>query len=138
MRHEPVGVHRIAMESAAKLIVHAAPGHGAQGSDHHVERFLVLGSGVITKEEIVSDRAGKFRSAAKSAAARVERTAEGEESAVQNVPGNHQAAGGSELCLLAQLLEHVIAGIDDAVAILAPGLGNAVKHRGKARPAVAI
>ena len=57
VRHEPVLVHRVAMEAAAELIVHAALGHLAQGEQHHVERFLVLRAGVVAEQEVV-DRPG--------------------------------------------------------------------------------
>ena len=57
MRHEPALVHRVAMEAAAELIVHAALGHLAQREQRHVERFLVFRARVIAEQEIVDRRA---------------------------------------------------------------------------------
>src|ERR1017187_9656275 len=52
MRHSPAVVHAVAMEAAAKLIVHAALGHLAQGEQHHVEGFGVFGARVVAQQGI--------------------------------------------------------------------------------------
>ena len=84
VRHEPALVHRVAMEAAAELIVHAALGHLAQREQRHVERFLVLGARVVAQQEVVDRGARKLGRAAEAAQARVERAAEREEAAVQD------------------------------------------------------
>src|ERR1700721_2324574 len=116
------------MESSAKLIVNAAFGHCAQGRDHHVECLLVLGTGVIAQQEIIRDRPRKFRRAAESTVFRVEAAAEYREGGVESTLRNGRSVGGRELCLFPQCFENTIAGMDNPLAILAPGRGDAMER----------
>ena len=77
-------VHRIAMEAAAELIVHAAVGHRAQRFERHVERFLTVSSRVVAEQEIEHYGAGKFRCVAEAAMRGVEDAAEMLEGRVQD------------------------------------------------------
>ena len=52
VRHEPVFVHRVAVKSAAELIVHPALGHRAQRRQHHVPSFFIAGGGAIAQQKI--------------------------------------------------------------------------------------
>src|SRR5205809_5145904 len=71
MRHAPELIGRIAMESAADMIVNAAFSHLAQSEVRHVERALALFririGAVNVMEKIESDRSRKFRRAAEAA-----------------------------------------------------------------------
>ena len=83
VRDEPAVVHGVAMEAAAELIVHAAAGHLAQGEQHHVERFLVLGARVVAQQEVMHGDARKLGRAAEAAEARIEGAAEDGEGAFE-------------------------------------------------------
>jgi hypothetical protein len=41
VRHEPLGIDRVAVEAAADEVVHAARRHPVERRDHHRERLLV-------------------------------------------------------------------------------------------------
>src|ERR1700730_8329229 len=99
MRRDPARARGVSMEASAKLIVDTALGHGVQGRDHHVERFLVLGTSIIAHQEIMRDGARKLRSAAKSTVFRVEGAVEYREAGVQSTLGNGRSAGRRELGL---------------------------------------
>ncbi len=116
------------MKSAAKLIANAAFGHCVQGRDHHVERFLVLGTGVIAQQEIIRDRPWKFRRAAEATVFHVEGAAEYREGGVESALGDGRSVGGRELSLLSQCFENAIAGMDNPLAILVPGRGDAMER----------
>ena len=76
VRHEPVFIHRIAMKSAAQLIVHAAFFHRDQRVDDHVESFVVAGALPVAQQEIVHGRPREFGRAAEPAQLRIEGAAE--------------------------------------------------------------
>ena len=41
VRHEPFGIHGVAGEAAAELVVNAARGHAVAGVQHHAHGFVV-------------------------------------------------------------------------------------------------
>src|SRR5262249_56255549 len=47
VRHHPACVHRVPGETAAELVVHAAPGHGVCGAGRHRQR-PAAGPGGVT------------------------------------------------------------------------------------------
>src|SRR4030081_3387893 len=116
------------MEAAAKLIVDAAFRHGVQGRDHHVERFLIPGAGVIAHQEIMRDGPWKFRRAAESTVFRVEGAGEYREAGVESALGNGRSAGRRELRLFSQFVQYIVTGVDNPLTILAPGRGHAMER----------
>src|SRR4051812_39369105 len=75
MRDVPVGVDRIAVETAAEMVVHSAGCHFAEGEQVHLQSMLAaLGlrtARVNPREKIQGDRARKFRGDAEPAFMRV-------------------------------------------------------------------
>src|ERR1700733_10060591 len=81
VRDEPVLIDRVAMKSAAELIVHPALGHRTQSHKNHVSSFFVA----ITQQKIEHARPRELGRGAESAQARVERSAERKESGIERV-----------------------------------------------------
>src|ERR1700730_346590 len=80
MRHVPVTIDRVAMKSAADMIVHSAGGHFAQREEIHFKRVLTVLTlriaGVEARQKIQCDRPRKFRCGAKPTFARIKTTIE--------------------------------------------------------------
>ena len=51
VRLMPAFIHRVAMEAAADPVVDAAPGHGAQRKEDHLQRFPVAGAGMFAQQK---------------------------------------------------------------------------------------
>ena len=67
MRHEPFGVHGIAREAAAELVVNAAGGHALAGVQNHPHGLVVVKAFRAAQQERRNARLRKFRRAAEAA-----------------------------------------------------------------------
>src|SRR5262245_60897695 len=104
MRHKPVRIDGIAMKSSADLVVHSSLGHLAQRGQDHLDRFLVLGFGVIANQEVMDAEPRELGSLSKTASLRVEDAAESEESPFEGfATGNAVARAVSEIPVFSKL-----------------------------------
>src|SRR6185369_5542816 len=76
VRHEPNGVYRIAMKSAAELVIHPTFRHLAGSLLDHIKRSLIAGAIPVAKQEIERHRWWKLRTSAESAIRPVKRANE--------------------------------------------------------------
>ena len=76
VRHQPALVHRVAVEAAADLVVHAAARHHLEGARGHAERLLVPEAAMGAQEQGDAGGRGELGGAAESTPARVEVTRE--------------------------------------------------------------
>ena len=72
VRHTPVGIHRVAVESSAEVVAHPAKRHRAQRHEHHVPRFAGAGPCVLAQQEQQLARPRELRRAAEPAAPAIE------------------------------------------------------------------
>ncbi len=72
MRHAPALVHRIAMEPAGHLVIHAAGAHFLERERGHFQHPRAAACLVAFEQQIERRRMRKFRRAAKSSVARIE------------------------------------------------------------------
>ncbi len=70
--HRPRGVHRVAGEAAAELVVEATARHRLAGRLHHLQCALGAGAGVVAQQELQHHRRRELRRAAEAAVPRVE------------------------------------------------------------------
>ena len=94
VRHQPVGVHRIAVEPAAKLVIDAAPGHLFQREMQHFHSARVMPLGVIAQQHFQRHRLRELGRAARPAVLVVEVGGQRGIGAVQNVAGKRGVAAG--------------------------------------------
>jgi plasmid stabilization system protein ParE len=71
VRHDPVGVDRVAREAARELVVHATPGHRLGGARHHRERSRVTRAGVLAQQLLEHHRRRELRRGPEAAASLV-------------------------------------------------------------------
>ena len=88
--HQPVGIHRVAVESAAELVVHPAP------------REVVAGALPEAQHELPDHRLGKLRCPAQAAFGLVELAGDRLEGPEQDVVAQ-ELHGASELAAAVQL-----------------------------------
>src|SRR5205807_1700428 len=91
-------------------------------------RFLIPGAGVVAQQEIMRDGPWKFRRAAESTVLCVEGAGEYREAGVESALGNGRSAGRRELRLFPQFVQYIVTGVDNPLAILAPGSGDAMER----------
>src|SRR5690348_4682952 len=72
MRHEPYGIDRITMKSAAELIVDPPARHLAERRRDHLERVIRVRASPIAQQEIEGHRLRKLRRTIEPAVSRVE------------------------------------------------------------------
>ena len=58
--HNPLGVHRVAAETAAQVVVDPPRGHGVQRVDHHVENVLVAAVQVGAQQHLLAHGLGEL------------------------------------------------------------------------------
>jgi len=126
VRHQPLPVHRIAMEAAADLIVHAAAGHLGQGEVGHVLRLHDARALPVAQEEFPVHGLGKLGRAPRASLPRVELA---RQSLVGRAP---------EPLALAHLLEELLARLHHVAPPRPVGLGHSLEQTGKGGHAVAI
>ena len=72
VRGEPLGIHRVAGETAAEMILNATRSHALEARGHHLQRFAIAGLAVAAETEREAHGVGKLRGAAEAAVAGVE------------------------------------------------------------------
>ena len=85
MRHEPFGVHGVASETAAKLVVDAAGGHAFAGVQNHLRGLVVVEPFRAAQQKRRNARLRKFRRAAEAAMDRIVNGFEYRRRVLQNV-----------------------------------------------------
>ena len=70
MRHQPFGIHRVAGEAAAELVVNAARRHAVAGVQHHADGLLVVEAPGVAQQQLRLAGLRKFRRAAEPAVLR--------------------------------------------------------------------
>ncbi len=71
VRHQPAGVHRIAVEAATQVIVEPAGRHLPERMNHQIERIPILGPVVVAQQEIQRRRRRELRPVAEAPVDRV-------------------------------------------------------------------
>jgi hypothetical protein len=71
MRHEPDGINRIAMKTAAELVINAAVRHFHAGFQNNIQSRLIFRAVKISQKEFQRHRSREFRRAAKTPVGRV-------------------------------------------------------------------
>ena len=59
VRHEPFGIHRVAGEAAAQVIVNAARGHAVAGVQHHADGLVVAEAPGVAQQKLRAGSAGE-------------------------------------------------------------------------------
>ena len=72
MRHEPVGIDRVAVEAAADLVVQATLCHAPAGEEHRVQQVGAGSRPALAEEELEHRRMRELRRAAEAAAVPVD------------------------------------------------------------------
>ena len=67
MRHQPFGIHRVAGEAAAQLIVNAPGGHSVAGVQHHADGLFVMEAPGVAQQELRLAGLGKLGRTAEAA-----------------------------------------------------------------------
>jgi hypothetical protein len=60
VRHQPVVIHRIAVEATPQLIVHPAPGHRFERLGDHLQGVPVAGAAAVAQQELQRHRLGEL------------------------------------------------------------------------------
>ncbi len=105
VRHQPLSVHRVAMEAAAELVVHAAAGHPGQGVAQHLERARIAGPLPDAQDRLPGHRLRELGRLAEPAVALVELAGEAQVGAHQDIFREHAGRAGEALGLLHALHE---------------------------------
>src|SRR6266404_4235679 len=116
------------METAAELIMHPAAGHGSKRVQRHLQRFIVAVVIVVPQQKLERHRTRKLGRAAEAAMNLVVAAAEIVEGGVENGLVE-RLPGMSVRNLILKLFEDLVAGFDDAVAIVLPGIRNPFEQR---------
>src|SRR5439155_27331039 len=95
MRHAPVAVDRIAMESAADVVAHPAERHRAKRDEHHVACLDGSGPSVLAQEEQQLARPRKLRRVAKATPPRAERSGKLANAFVERARRRHVSPGAA-------------------------------------------
>ena len=90
MRHQPFGIHRVAGEAAAKLIVNAAGRHAVAGVQHHADGLVVVEAPGVAQQELRLARLRELGRAAEPAVLRVVALLEQSAGLAQDAGGQHQ------------------------------------------------
>ncbi len=137
VRHQPLLVDAIAVESAAELVVHAALGHGAQGLLQHAHALLVAGALGVAQQELEGHGLGKLGGAAKAAVVRLELVCQRTEGVVEQLvaqrASGHPGGGGR-----ADMLDQLLARVQQLASAVAIGVGDAQQHAPEGRQTMAI
>src|SRR6185436_15012382 len=102
--------HRVAVEAAAQLVVHAAARHARQREPHHVERARVLAALPEPEQELPVHRLGKLRRSPAAALALVELLRRALERREEDLVGQ-DARRAPEALALSDLLDELAAGL---------------------------
>jgi hypothetical protein len=137
VRHEPVGVDRVAMEAAPDLVVHAAARHPLAGEDDRLEQRRVAGGAVLAQEELERRRMRELRRAAESAFLTVDVREEALGGAAWQA-GVQLAIAAPDLLGACQPREQLVDGLRDLVGSLAVGARDRLEHPREARHAVTV
>ncbi len=136
MRDLPGGIHAVAREAAAELVVDAAAGHVAQRRDRHVERALVAERGAAAQQQL--DRVGmrELRRAREPAVLRVVRLGELRGGRVERRARRARGRGALRLHAPERLCE-ALALLADLARVLVVEAPDPLQEVGEARHAVA-
>ena len=135
---QPALVHRIAMETAAQLVVHAAARHLPQAVSHHFQRLLAAGPVVITQQEAQRHGLGKLGRAAKAAVDGVEIARHAAESLVRDEVVQRAFSRAGRACAALNGGPQPAGALLDIVAPVAIGIGHGGQHAAEAGHAVAF
>ena len=138
MRHQPFGIHRVAGEAAAQVIVNAARGHAVAGVQHHAHGLLVVEAPGVAQQKLRLAGLGKLGRAAEPAVLRVVALLEERARVAHDRGGQHQP--GQAVAADAQLLEarmDVGRRVGQLGAARLPELLDLLQDLQKARPPVA-
>lgn len=136
MRNEPAFVNGVPMEASAQVVVHAAAGHLAEGSEGHVESFFLNFPVGVAEEEIENSGTGELGGVPESSVVFVESAAVVEESAVQG-GGIEACSIGDDCGVFTEFVKDIPAGFQQLGAAGAPGFGDLFEDRCEAGAAVA-
>ena len=138
MRRQPVIVHRIAMESAAELVVHAAAGHGLQRLGDHLQRQGVIRGAVIAQQELEDHGLGELRRAAPATLTMVKSLPDVLDCGFQRLPRHlFTFRAGAHTTLLLDSFHQLLAALDQPLPPVAPAVGHGQQHVGERRHPVA-
>ena len=135
--HEPLGVHAVARESSAHLIVDPAARHLLEGVRHHREHIFVTGARPLPQREVERHGRRKFRRTVEAAVHGLVSTAQAVSGASEELLAEHAGGAGALGARLVELA-HLRGGARDAVLPVPPRIGDAEEHAPEARHAVAF
>ena len=138
VRHEPFGIHRVAREAAAKLVVNPTRRHLVAHVQHHALRLLVVRTPGISQEQLRLAWLRKFRRAAEAAVARVVRFLEAQAGVLEHGGGERElGVGGIGFGHRLHACVHFGGGSEQVVAARFPQLMDVFQELQKTRTTVA-
>ena len=90
MRHQPFGIHRVAGEAAAELVVNTARGHAVAGVQHHANSVFVVEAPGVAQQELRLAGLRELGRAAEPAVPRVVSVLEEDPRVAHDGGGQHQ------------------------------------------------
>ena len=136
MRHEPLGVGRVAVEAAAELVADAPVRHRIERSPGDRQRPGVVGRDEAPEQELDRHRLRELRGAPPTAVAGVERRLDPGRRRFEQRRGRVRGDGGHAV-LRDERLDQALPGAFDLAALLTPRPVDALQHLDEGRHAVA-
>ncbi|GAA3047844.1 hypothetical protein GCM10020000_30040 [Streptomyces olivoverticillatus] len=129
VRDGPGGVHRVAREAAAELVVDAAAGHGLAGGRRHLQGGLGAGAHMVAQQELQRHGRRELRRPAEAAAHGVELAGQPQQRGVQ-ILGGGGAGRVHGQGPLGQVAHDAAGDLPDLLAAVGPGRADALQHLG--------
>ena len=138
VRDVPETVNRVAVETAAEMVVHSAVGHFAQREKAHVERARIAFERVEPQQKIQRNGARKFRSTAEPAEIVIEAVRDFFKCGAEDFSIGHRAVVRFGCGVFAQRGDRLLALLHEPRTVVFPGGGDACEQRCEAGASVAI
>ena len=135
--HEPDLVDRVAVESAAQLVVDAAPRHAGEGLADHLERLGQVPATPVSKEEVEGHRLGELGRPPEPPVVSIELRPEPLIGAVEDLSSQEVGARPDPLSL-SEPLEEILPDPGGLAALLAIELGHRLENARKPGHAMPI
>ena len=134
--HDPLGVHRVAAEAAAQVVVDPPRGHGVERVDHHVEHVLVAAVEIGAQQHLLAHGLGELGGPAEAAPRGVVLLAQGGGGLVE---GFRAGSGGGPLGIgldersAVERLGELVGLVVDILAAVVPHVLDPVHDLGERR-----